>query len=84
MENVAGILEVGLAEDGRHIAINRVGSKPDPNRSGRFELTPRHARYLANLLVEYATEVEAESAGTAPVVRRQNSTRAKTGAPRER
>jgi hypothetical protein len=51
MEKVVGILEIGWGRGNRHIIINRLGSNPDPSGVGHIILAPRHARYLANLLV---------------------------------
>jgi hypothetical protein len=40
--------------------------EPDADGWVHFILWPRHARHLANLLVEYATYAEAESDGVPP------------------
>jgi hypothetical protein len=58
MDKVAGILEVGLAQDNLHIVVNRLGSSPDLSKLGDIVLTPRHARYLANLLLDSAEHIE--------------------------
>lgn len=59
MEKVAGKLEVSLTEDGNEIVIKHPDLKPDANGEGRIVFSPRHARHLANLLIENATEAEA-------------------------
>jgi hypothetical protein len=61
MEKVAGKLEVGLADDTRHIVIRLHDLKPDSNGEGRISLLPRYARHLANVLIDCAADAEAES-----------------------
>jgi hypothetical protein len=61
MEKVAGRLEVGLADDTRHIVISHPESKPDGNGVGHIILSPRHARHLANVLIDCAADAEAEA-----------------------
>jgi len=61
MERVAGKLEVGLADDIRHIVIRHHELKLDSNGVGRILLSPRHARHLANALIDYAAFAEAEA-----------------------
>jgi hypothetical protein len=61
MEKVAGKLEVGLTEDICHIVIRHRESKRDRNGVGHIQLSPRHARHLANVLLNYAAHAEAEA-----------------------
>jgi len=61
MERVAGRLEVGLADDIRHVVIRHRDSKLDSNGVGRIFLSPRHARHLANVLIDYAADAEAKA-----------------------
>ncbi len=61
MEKVAGKLEVSLTEDGNEIVIKHPDLKPDATGVGRIVFSPRHARHLANLLIENATEAEADA-----------------------
>jgi len=66
MEKVAGKLEVGLADDIDQILISYPGLKPDANGVSHILLSPRHARHLANVLVDFAADAEAEAAGSPP------------------
>jgi hypothetical protein len=61
MEKVAGVLEVSRTEDTHEIVIKHPDLKPDATGEGRIVFSPRHARHLANLLIENATEAEAEA-----------------------
>jgi hypothetical protein len=61
LEKVAGKLEVSLTEDGNEIVIKHPDLKPDATGVGRIVFSPRHARHLANLLIENATEAEADA-----------------------
>lgn len=58
MERVTQGLEVGLSSDSCCVEIVYRGVHPKPTRASSIVLLPRHARYLANLLVEYASEAE--------------------------
>jgi hypothetical protein len=62
MEKVAGVLEVSRTEDTHEIVIIHPDLKPDATGVGRIVFSPRHARHLANLLIENATEAEADAA----------------------
>jgi hypothetical protein len=66
MNRVAGFLEIDRTDDTHEIVITHPVLKPDANGAVRIVLRPRHARYMANLLVENATYAEAEAAGLAP------------------
>jgi hypothetical protein len=63
LDKVAGFLEVDRTNDTHEVIINNPTLKPDPNHLGAILLSPRHARHLANVLIEYATYAEAEAAG---------------------
>jgi hypothetical protein len=90
MDKVAGILEVSRTDDTREVVIIHPDLKPDASGVGRLVFSPRHARYLANLLIEHAAAAEAEtamSAGTtsgqttaAPANVQRDSRRGKRGA----
>ena len=58
MENVVPDLEVGLSNDNCQVVINFRNSKPNARGLRQIKLIPRKARYLANLLIDYATEAE--------------------------
>jgi hypothetical protein len=62
MDKVAGILEVSRTDDTQQVVIIHPDLKPDASGVGRLVFSPRHARYLANLLIEHAAAAEAESA----------------------
>lgn len=61
MDKVAGVLEVTRTEDTQEVVIIHPDLKPDANGVGRLVFSPRHARYLANLLIEHAAAAEAEA-----------------------
>jgi hypothetical protein len=67
-ERVAGRLEVGLAKDSRRIVIICPDLKPDAKGSGQILLSPRHARHLANVLIDSAADAEAREAESRPPV----------------
>jgi len=58
---VARLLEVGQNEETNEIYISHPAFKPDKQGKEKIVISPRHARYLANLLVEYATNAENEA-----------------------
>ena len=60
MDIVAGFLEIDGRDDTHEIVVKHPAFKPDANGRVRFVLLPRQARHLANLLVEYAANAEAE------------------------
>ena len=62
MEKVAGVLEVSRTEDTYEIVMVHPDLKPDASGVGRIVFSARHARHLANVLIEYATEAEAAAA----------------------
>lgn len=66
MDRVAGFLEIDRTGDTYEIVITHPQTKPDANGLVRVFLQPRHARYLANLLIEHATYAEAEAVGRVP------------------
>ena len=66
MERVAGFLEIDRTGDTHEIVITHRLSKPDANGLVRIVLRPRHARHLANALIESATYAEAEAVGLIP------------------
>src|SRR5208337_3311997 len=61
VDKVGGILEVRLTDGNRRIVIRHPDLKPDAKGATRIVLSPRHARHLANLLVEHAEYCEAEA-----------------------
>jgi hypothetical protein len=63
MDKVAGILEVDRSDDSDQIVISHPRFSPDADGVYRIKLLPRHARHLANLLMEYASYAEAEAMG---------------------
>jgi hypothetical protein len=65
MDKVAGVLEVSRTDDSREVVIIHPDFKPDSSGVGRLVFSSRHARYLANLLIEHAAAVEAETAMSA-------------------
>lgn len=66
MDRVARILEIDRTDDTHEVVITHPIVKPDSTGSVHIVLQPRHARYLANLLFEYAKYAEAEAAGLLP------------------
>jgi hypothetical protein len=66
-ERVAGWLEVGLANDSRRIVISCPDLKPDEKGCGEIVLSPRHARHLANVLIDSAADAEAKEAERRPL-----------------
>ena len=66
MDKVAGFLEVGSTEDTHEVVISVPNLKLDANGTARIAFSPRHARYLANLLTEHATYLEAEAVRMLP------------------
>lgn len=62
MEKVAGVLEVSRTDDTHEIVIVHPDLKPDATGVGRIVFSTRHARHLANVLLEHATEAEAAAA----------------------
>lgn len=65
MDKVAGFLEVGRTDDTHEVVIRHPNPKLDAHGAAHIVFSPRHARYLANLLIEHATYAEAEAAGAA-------------------
>lgn len=63
VDNVAGIVKVSRTDDTHMIVIAHPASHSDPEGLERVVLSPRHARHLANVLIEHATYAEAEAAG---------------------
>ena len=61
MDKVAGVLEVSRTDDTQEVVIIHPDLKPDASGVGRLVFSPRHARYLANLLIEHAAAAEAEA-----------------------
>jgi len=66
MERVAGVVEIDRTDDTHEVVIAFPLTKSDVNGLASIVLQPRHARYLANLLLENATYAEAEAAGRIP------------------
>jgi len=61
MDKVGDALEVTRTDDTQEVVIIHPDLKPDSSGIGRLVFSPRHARYLANLLVEHAAAAEAEA-----------------------
>jgi hypothetical protein len=61
VEKVAGCVEVWRTDDTHEIVISHPDLRKDAPGGGRIVFSPRHARHLANLLLEYAAAAEAES-----------------------
>ena len=61
MDKVGHALEVTRTDDTQEVVIIHPDLKPDASGVGRLVFSPRHARYLANLLVEHAAAAEAEA-----------------------
>ena len=70
MDKVAGFLEIDRGNDTHEIVISHLALTPDANGLVHIMLQPRHARHLANLLIENATYAEAETVGLLPESRR--------------
>jgi hypothetical protein len=66
VDKVAGFLEVTRTDDTHEIVVSHPPLKSDANGLSQILISPRHARYLANLLIEHATYAEAEAAGRQP------------------
>lgn len=60
MEKVAGFLQIDWRNDTHEIVISHPILTPDANGLVHIALIPRHARHLANLLIENAADAEAE------------------------
>ena len=69
MDRVGGVLEVWRTDDTHEIVISHPALKRDADGAGRIVFSARHARHLANLLLEHATYAEAEAAGVEPASR---------------
>jgi len=61
MDKVAAVLEVTRTDDTQEVVLIHPDLKPDASGVGRLVFSPRHARHLANLLVEHAAAAEAEA-----------------------
>jgi hypothetical protein len=61
MDKIGDALEVTRTDDTQEVVIIHPDLKPDSSGVGRLVFSPRHARYLANLLVEHAAAAEAEA-----------------------
>lgn len=68
MEKVAGFLEVERTDETHEIVISYPTMEPDEHGMARIVFSTRHARHLANLLIEQATYAEAEAGGTRPEI----------------
>jgi hypothetical protein len=66
MDKVARLLEIDRTDDTHEVVVTHPVLKPDANGLVHIALDPRYARYLANLLIEYATYAEAENVGLLP------------------
>jgi len=66
MDIVAGFLKIDQKDDTHEIVVKHPALKPDTDGWVHFVLLPRHARHLANLLVEYATYAEDKMDGLPP------------------
>jgi hypothetical protein len=66
MDRVAGVLEVWRTDDTNEVVISHPSFGPDSKMEGQIAFSPRSARHLAHLLIEYATDAEAEANGMSP------------------
>jgi hypothetical protein len=66
MDRVAGIVEVWRTDGTHEVVISHPDLKPDANGVQQIAFSPRSARHLAHLLMEYAADAEAEATGTEP------------------
>jgi hypothetical protein len=68
VDKVAGFLEVARTDDTHEIVVSHPPLLSDANGLSQIVISPRHARHLANLLIEHATyaEAEADAAGKQP------------------
>jgi len=71
MDKVAGFLEVGRTDVTHEVVMRNLSPKLDAHGTARIVFSLRHARYLANLLIEHATYAEAEAVGV-PQMPRSN------------
>lgn len=69
MDRVAGVLEVWRTDDTNEVVISHPAIGPNSTGMGQIAFSPRHARHLAHLLIEYATDAEAEAAGIGPILK---------------
>jgi hypothetical protein len=63
VDRVAGVLEVWRTDDTHEVVISHPALKPDSKGNGQIAFSPRSARHLAHLLIEYAADAEAEATG---------------------
>ncbi len=55
---MSGYLEVGISLDGKEIVVNHPDLLPDENGVGHIVFSPDQARYLGNLLIRKANEID--------------------------
>ena len=67
MDRVAGMVEVWRTDGTHEVVISHPAFKSDSNGTGQIAFSPRSARHLAQLLIEYATDAEAEASGVDPM-----------------
>jgi len=67
MDRVAGIVEVWRTDGTHEVVISHPALKSDDNGTGQIAFSPRSARHLAQLLIEYAADAEAAASGVDPL-----------------
>jgi hypothetical protein len=63
MDRVAGVVEVWRTDSTHEVVISHPAFASGSSEGGQIVFTPRSARHLAHLLIEYAADAEAEAAG---------------------
>jgi hypothetical protein len=61
MDRVGGVVEVWRTDGSQEVVISHPDLKPGLNGSAQISFSPRNARHLAQLLIEYAADAEAEA-----------------------
>jgi hypothetical protein len=66
MDKVAGVVQVWRTDLTHEVVISHPALKSEANSVGQIVFSPRSARHLAHLLIEYAADAEAEASGGEP------------------
>jgi hypothetical protein len=61
MDRVAGRIEVSLTDESPEVIMRYPAYPSDAKGTHEIVIMPRHARHLANLLIEYADAAEADT-----------------------
>jgi hypothetical protein len=67
MDRVAGKIEVWRTDGSNQVVISHPAFRSDSNGTGQIAFSPRSARHLAQLLIEYAADAEAAASGVDPL-----------------